>query len=65
MEDIILILNRLNEIEEAMSNISYQGETLDYSPEFNQKEAIKIFQTRTEKKLEKLVEDKIWTKLLS
>ena len=39
MDDHILILNRLNEIEEIMSNVYVDGKSINYSPKFNKDDA--------------------------
>tara|TARA_Y100001951_G_scaffold103574_1_gene112749 strand:- start:363 stop:545 length:183 start_codon:yes stop_codon:yes gene_type:complete len=60
MDDYILILNRLNEIEEIMSNVHYEGKPLNYSNGFNQKDAFRLAKKANEKKVEEA-----WTKLHS
>ena len=62
MDDHILILNRLNEIEEIMSNVYYKGEPLNYSngyvdgksinysPKFNKDDALRLAKEASVKK---------------
>ena len=50
MDDHILILNRLNEIEEIMSNVYYKGEPLNYSNGFNKNDALRLAKEASVKK---------------
>jgi hypothetical protein len=49
-DDYILILNRLNEIENIMSNVYYKGKPLNYSNGFNKKDAFRLGKIANEKK---------------
>jgi len=49
-DDYILILNRLNEIENIMSNVYYKGEPLNYSNGFNKNDALRLAKEANEKK---------------
>tara|TARA_R110000824_G_scaffold88957_4_gene218451 strand:+ start:11957 stop:12157 length:201 start_codon:yes stop_codon:yes gene_type:complete len=50
MDDYILILNRINEIENIMSNVYYKGKPLNYSNGFNKKDALRLGKEANEKK---------------
>ena len=49
-DDYILILNRLNEIEEIMSNVYVDGKSINYSPKFNKNDALRLAKEASVKK---------------
>ena len=63
--NMVAILDKINEMEEKMANLHRHGISLEYEPEDNIKEATRIYNERTEEKMNKKVEKMLWMKLHS